>query len=234
MDKVIDGVVNWNADRGLLDKGFDIQLEMGMILEEVLEGFGYPREVAKEKSLKMAKKLNAKSPMHNAVSLTDTIDAFGDIIFIAIGSLAKLGANPEAVLSDILKANQQKGNKVDKNGKIIKDDNFVEPNHSEVFGCVNREVAENNTNDNNEVFMKGLKDDMKKLTDMINCEHDMVLAQINREKRDNENFIPECVKSIFEDLGYKVKSIKHKYNGTSDDLKIRIIENNKDTICNYL
>ena len=186
MDKVIDGVVNWNADRGLLDKGFDIQLEMGMILEEVLEGFGYPREVAKEKSLKMAKKLNAKSPMHNAVSLTDTIDAFGDIIFIAIGSLAKLGVNPEAVLSDILKANQQKGNKVDKNGKIIKDDNFVEPNHSEVFGCVNREVADN-------IY--------------------------------DENLIPSVIKSIFENLGYKVKSIKHKYNGTSDDLKIRIIEN---------
>ena len=59
----------------------------------------------------------------------DLVDALGDLIFIAIGDIYKLGFEPEEVLKRICNHNDAKGSKKDADGKILKDADFVEPVH---------------------------------------------------------------------------------------------------------
>ena len=64
------------------------------------------------------------------MNIDASLDALGDLIFIASGSIGKLEADPAQVLNTICDANDQKGIKKDSDGKIIKDTNtFVEPKH---------------------------------------------------------------------------------------------------------
>ena len=117
-------IQQWNDERDNLD--FDRKKEVRMIVEEIYEVLGYKSQDAKD----LAKVFVNNSSIYEETN--DLIaDAFGDIIFIATGSLYKLGYDAEIVMDNIIKANNQKSNKKDKFGKIMKDKTtFVEPNHN--------------------------------------------------------------------------------------------------------
>ena len=93
--------VVWNNPRGI----FDQSLEYDMLTEEVQE-------------LKQAKK-----PV-------DQLDALLDVIYVAIGSLHKLGLTPEQMvegLQIVQDANSQKSGSKNADGKVTKPENFIPP-----------------------------------------------------------------------------------------------------------
>ena len=69
-EKVIDCIEKWNGERGLLDKEWDLDREIRMLREELQE-------------------------FNDAKSDEEEIDALGDGIVVATGSILKLGARPE-------------------------------------------------------------------------------------------------------------------------------------------
>ena len=125
---IFNRVVKWNEDRN--NTNFNLGLEVRMLAEELYEMCGYKRETAKEAGKKFSREY--------AVSLTEVLskdrvdsvaDAAGDLIFIAIGTIMKLGLDPKEVMTRICDANDKKGSKKDADGKIIKNADFVEPVH---------------------------------------------------------------------------------------------------------
>lgn len=127
---VIMEVVRWNIDRGLLGLGsFNVEKEIGFIIEELLETTKFYQDPANKKDKKDAVKyfVNKLIDFEDIGDKQSIADAFGDIIVFAIGTIAKLGYNPHEVLRRITIANRQKGSKL-VDGKIVKDETFVEPN----------------------------------------------------------------------------------------------------------
>ena len=103
MFDVVREVVKWNTVRENTD--YNKKLEYRMLLEEVDEYLGAKTKV-------------------------DQADALADTIFVAIGSLFKLTGSEEktaAILQIVCNANNQKGNKKDADGKIIKPMHFIHP-----------------------------------------------------------------------------------------------------------
>jgi predicted HAD superfamily Cof-like phosphohydrolase len=113
-----------------------------MLAEELFEFCGYSRDEAKRlakefadiHSSKEAVNISGKTviPGENRrlISSSDLVDAVGDMIFIANGSIYKLGYDGDDVLRRICDHNDKKGARKDSDGKIIKDGNFVEPEHT--------------------------------------------------------------------------------------------------------
>ena len=101
---IIEEICNWNEERGLATDPIDVSLEYEMIKEELIE-------------------------LLVADTRVDVADAFGDIIFVAIGSLYKLTKDVDKV-KDIMLAitacNNLKG-KDTLSGKITKPEDFVGP-----------------------------------------------------------------------------------------------------------
>jgi predicted HAD superfamily Cof-like phosphohydrolase len=105
MSDVIQNIYEWNKDKGLVDKTFDLDLEYEMLKEELIELI-----IAQDK--------------------VEVADALGDIIFVAIGSLSKLTKDEQKVrdiMDAICAANDQKKQEVNGMGKILKPENFVGP-----------------------------------------------------------------------------------------------------------
>jgi len=139
-DEIFNFIYEWNKERELLTE-FKHHLEVMLLAEELFELCGYGREEAKSYARAFASQhSNISSFVKNDMQViatnperlmktSDVADALGDIIFISIGSLYKLGYNPVEVLSKICEHNERKGKEKDKFGKVIKDSNFVEPNH---------------------------------------------------------------------------------------------------------
>ena len=104
---LISKVCVWNYTRG--NVGYDNELEYNMLLEELDE---YAEAIVNK-------------------DVVEEADALADIIFVAIGSLYKITNNANAVkeiLDIVCDANEQKGHKKDKDGKIIKDrTTFISP-----------------------------------------------------------------------------------------------------------
>jgi len=123
MSNLFDRVIAWNNFR--CNTNFNHFLETKMWAEELFEFCGYSREESKCLSIKFAKEHSGKNPVIREAM----IDASGDISFIAIGTIMKLGGNPEEVLRTICDHNDAKGSKKDKDGKILKDATFIEPIH---------------------------------------------------------------------------------------------------------
>lgn len=140
-------IVKWNKDRGLLDKGFSEQREAAYIFEETLELLGYRGKV-KEYSRMIAReyldndliRFTEGEDYHTTLDITRTpntveqnLDAFGDIIVFATGAMAKiintynLNLTVDEVLNKIMDANDKKGRKVDAEGKVIKSEDFKQP-----------------------------------------------------------------------------------------------------------
>jgi len=139
MTNLFERIVKWNKDRDNMK--FNHYNETKMLAEELYEFCGYPRAEAKANGVDFAEDHSMFSDEkdgrfeynHDGVNYVykeDVADALGDLIFIAIGGLGKLGYNPEDILLRITEANEKKGSKKDADGKIIKDIDFVEPDHS--------------------------------------------------------------------------------------------------------
>lgn len=119
-------VEQWNIDRD--NTQFSLFTEVKMLAEELYELIGYDRVEAKERSLELVNKHLTKLIMVDA-NPGAIADAAGDLIYIAIGTLYKLGYDAEEVLATICDANDKKGKTKDAFGKIIKSEDFVEPIH---------------------------------------------------------------------------------------------------------
>ena len=75
---LFDKIVNWNEERGLLDKGFNHFNEFNILNEEVDE-------------------------FKESTTDDQRVDALCDIIVVAVGSLRKLGYEPDVALEETVK-----------------------------------------------------------------------------------------------------------------------------------
>lgn len=127
-------IAKWNSDRGL--NNFDKKREGSFIYEELLELLGINKNYeTKEEFRKMCREMmEVLESSGNDISPEDMADAFGDIIFFAYGALHKLHIThgtpePYQVIDVICNANDTKGTVTNAEGKILKDDTFIEPSH---------------------------------------------------------------------------------------------------------
>ena len=104
---VLEEIMNWNEERG--NTHYSCVREGSMLQEEVDE-------------------LGTAYRDGNTV---DELDAYCDIVFVAIGSMYKLlGCDKQKVVDALMvvtAANNLKGTLKDENGKVIKDEDFVGP-----------------------------------------------------------------------------------------------------------
>ncbi len=146
MSDFVQEIYDFNKQAGLLEKGYDDFLESSFQIEEALEGFRdlpylatrlhseqesheenfNPREISRQ-IIRLAS-MDNKTP----ISDVDRLDKAIDAIVFAIGSIAKLGLNVEQIhraIGVVTEANLQKltNIKVDLNGKLLKDSNFIGP-----------------------------------------------------------------------------------------------------------
>lgn len=114
---MFEKIVQWNTERGLIERGFNHTKEASFIIEELLESTGnYDSISAREKAEKIANEITAGSKGNNE----EVIDALADIIVFATGGIAKLGYNPSAVMDEVFQEiNSRTGTLVD--GKFVKD-----------------------------------------------------------------------------------------------------------------
>jgi predicted HAD superfamily Cof-like phosphohydrolase len=119
-------IKDWNVERGLIE--YSPRLEFRLLMEELLESalMTNAKEYAVYFTGNISDSLDA-IPVHKTSG--SIADAYGDIIFVAVGSLWKLGYDPSIVLQNVIDANNNKGNKKDPDGKIIKEEGFDHPEH---------------------------------------------------------------------------------------------------------
>lgn len=120
----IERAVNWNKARNNND--FSIRREVKMLAEELFEMCAYDRDEAKKLS-EVFVKAHIDSRSSYTQNIQDVVDAAGDMIFIASGTIYKAKFDPMKVLSIICDANDKKGSSVDADGKIVKGIDFIEP-----------------------------------------------------------------------------------------------------------
>jgi predicted HAD superfamily Cof-like phosphohydrolase len=114
---IFQKIIQWNKERGLLDKPFNHQKEVSFIIEELLESTGNHDSItARDKAEKIANDIVTPDYFEEE----KVVDAFGDIIVFATGVIAKLGYDPDKVMEEIYKEiDSRKGKLID--GKFIKD-----------------------------------------------------------------------------------------------------------------
>ncbi len=150
---IVERVINWNIERNLDKQDYNFKREFGFIMEEMLEGLGFnqlfPSKIEFRANVNQNIELIIDSVIDQEKNIpvsSEQADAFGDIIVFAIGALMKICiknpelGTPEELLERIMIANDAKGNKVDADGKIIKDKTFVEPVHTKDFNYVMFEI----------------------------------------------------------------------------------------------
>jgi len=116
---MFDKIVQWNNERGLIEKGFNHEKEVSFIIEELLESTGNYNSInAREKANAIAADITQGAQHDPAV----IIDALFDTIIFATGAMAKLGYNPSDVMDEGFKEiNSRTGTLID--GKFVKDTN---------------------------------------------------------------------------------------------------------------
>jgi len=105
--------VLWNNPRGHIE----YNLEHNMLKEELEE-------------LKQAITNASFSNEPMIESETEMLDALVDIIYVAVGSMHKLGLTPQQIdnaINIVCDANEAKSGKKNADGKVSKPDNFPEP-----------------------------------------------------------------------------------------------------------
>ena len=124
MKSFIQQVYDFNEKAGLL-VGYDDYLADTMLVEEPLENYKSiksPRKVAREV---------VPSPSNFTGTDVNRVDKNCDVIFIAVGNLAKLGLSPDQInqcLLAVATANNQKlACPKDAFGKLTKNKDFVGP-----------------------------------------------------------------------------------------------------------
>jgi len=143
----VQQIYDFNKQAGLLDRGYDDFLEASFQIEEALEGFNSLEYLGKlltkdEMSIESNPKelsrmivnaaLDRELSGYDDITDVDRLDKAIDAIVFAIGSIAKLGLSPAQItraIDVVTEANLQKLSniKVDSNGKLLKDSNFIGP-----------------------------------------------------------------------------------------------------------
>lgn len=114
-------IVDWNNERGLLERGFHFKNEVSFIAEELLESTGkYDSVSGREEALRLANEIVGEiEPEAEKV-----VDAMADIIVFATGAIAKLGYDPAKVMDEVYKEiNSRTGQLVD--GKFVKNPDAI-------------------------------------------------------------------------------------------------------------
>lgn len=110
-------IVDWNNERGLIARGFDHAREASFIIEELLESTG---KFSSETGRELATMLAVKLVKQGTAESEQIVDAWGDIIVFAVGTIAKSGYDPAKVMEEIYREiNSRKGHLVD--GKFVTD-----------------------------------------------------------------------------------------------------------------
>jgi predicted HAD superfamily Cof-like phosphohydrolase len=114
---ILKKIVDWNNERGLIEKGFNHKNEISFIIEELLESTGkYDSITAREESIRIAETITNNED----VNKEEIVDAFADIIVFATGAIAKVGYDPDKVMNEVFKEiDSRKGKMID--GKFVKD-----------------------------------------------------------------------------------------------------------------
>lgn len=140
---IIDVIVNFNKDAGLLEKGYSDFLESSFQIEEALEGFsglsvlqnllveepidGYSKAKARD----LSRAIVALANQDDILSDVDRLDKACDAFVFAVGSMAKLGLTADQIrhaLAIVMNKNMQKLTMPkDQYGKLLKPDNFEGP-----------------------------------------------------------------------------------------------------------
>jgi NTP pyrophosphatase (non-canonical NTP hydrolase) len=113
-------IVEWNESRGLIKtpQEFDLVTDMSFITEELLEAStGLKSEEAREKAKALAILINDKN--HESTP-EQMVDAFCDIIVFAVGSVRKLGYNPDIAMAEVQREIDSRVGEI-KDGKFVKD-----------------------------------------------------------------------------------------------------------------
>ena len=136
---IVEEICEWNQERGCTT--FDGELEYNMLHEELNEYvFAYPKTITdKFGKIESEEELEAKndeiveflqSPEFLENFRTNQLDALGDLVFVAIGSMYKILGDwvaVEEVMMAIISANNLKKADKDDGGKIKKPEGFVGP-----------------------------------------------------------------------------------------------------------
>ena len=129
----IDAIYQFNEQAGLLEQGYNDFSEHAYQIEEALEGYeiAHGFTVHLDTPKEMARTIvRAQGPFIGTD--VDRLDKAIDAIVFAVGSIAKLGLTPPQIreaIEIVTTANLQKLSniKVDSNGKLLKDSNFIGP-----------------------------------------------------------------------------------------------------------
>lgn len=146
MESPIKQIVKFNQQAGLIERGYDDFLESSYQIEEALEGFGdlpylqarlhsegkHHEELCNPKEIsRQIVRLAEMDSKPTNIPDVDRLDKACDAVVFAVGSMAKLGLNPQEItraLNIVMKANFAKLNcPKDEFGKLTKPANFVGP-----------------------------------------------------------------------------------------------------------
>lgn len=137
MENPIKQIYVFNEKAGLLGKPYDDKAEASYLIEEALEGFditGMSNAIGcglegNTSANKLARGILNLAPIP-AVSDVDRLDKAVDAIVFAVGSIAKLGLNPQEItkaINIVMTANNAKlGCPKNEHGKLMKPDDFDE------------------------------------------------------------------------------------------------------------
>jgi predicted HAD superfamily Cof-like phosphohydrolase len=142
LENPIKQIYKFNQQAGLLENGYSDVLESSYQIEEALENFNLsslcdtlymptessPKEVSRE-ILRLA--ISDIDNSFTGLADVDRLDKACDAVVFAVGSMAKLGLNPQQItkaLNIVMKANFTKlAMPKDEHGKLTKPDDFVGP-----------------------------------------------------------------------------------------------------------
>lgn len=142
----IKQIYDFNLKAGLLEKGYDDFLESSFQIEEALEGFNSlehlgklltkddsycgtsPKELSR---IIVAATLDKELSGYEDITDVDRLDKACDAVVFAVGSMAKLGLNPNQItraLNAVMNSNLAKlSMPKDSYGKLTKPDDFIGP-----------------------------------------------------------------------------------------------------------
>jgi len=139
MRNPIKEIVRFNQEANLLVNGYDDFLESSFQIEEALEGFNNYKfaevfvELSKNSNPKEISRIITSYALigDSVISDVERLDKACDAVVFAVGSMAKLGLNPQEItkaLNIVMQANFQKLNcPKDECGKLTKPADFVGP-----------------------------------------------------------------------------------------------------------
>lgn len=134
----IKQIHDFNHKAGLVDKGYNDFLESSFQIEEALEGHNALSNLAMQLSMddesaspkNISREIVAQANYNHIISDVDRFDKACDAVVYAVGSMTKLGLNPQQItrgLNVVMNANMAKlGCPKDEHGKLMKPDNFDE------------------------------------------------------------------------------------------------------------